>query len=213
MDSIDDALQAYYAKCFEEHGATPLGVDWHNWQSLALHYDKMLAVLEPVAGDAPAPSVLDVGCGFGGLLDHAKFRGTALDYTGIDIVPAMIEHGRARHADARFETASIFEFEPGKRFDYVVCNGVLTEKLDTSIMNFDAFARRTIRRMFELAEHGMAFNMMTSHVNFTAPNLFYKNPLEIIAFCTAELSTKFRLDHAYPHFDYTVYVYRDRPAG
>ncbi len=113
----------------------------------------------------------------------------------------------------RFETASIFEFEPGKRFDYVVCNGVLTEKLDTSIMDFDAFARRTIRRMFELAERGMAFNMMTSHVNFTAPNLFYKNPLEVIAFCTAELSTKFRLDHAYPHFDYTVYVYRDRPAG
>ena len=52
---------------------------------------------------------------------------------------------------------------------------------------------------------------MTTHVNFTAPNLFYKNPLEMLAFCTTELSRKFKIDHAYPHYDYTMYVYREPP--
>jgi hypothetical protein len=79
----------------------------------------------------------------------------------------------------------------------------------------DRFARRLIRKMFSLARRGIAFNMMTSHVNFMAPNLYYKNPLEIIAFCASELSRRFRVDHAYPLYEYTVYVYRDhaRPTG
>ncbi len=208
MEDIDTTLSSYYAKCFAEHGPSPRGVDWHNWQSLALHYDKMLAVIEPDVAVSRV-SLLDVGCGFGGLLDHAKSKGIALDYTGIDVVRAMIEHGQKRHADAMFATASIFDFDHERPFDYVVCNGVLTEKLDVSIKAFDEFARRMIRRMFELCGRGIAFNLMTTHVNFTAPNLYYKNPLETIAFCTAELSSKFRIDHSYPHFDYTVYVFRE----
>src|SRR5262249_4579945 len=150
-------------------------------------------------------SLLDVGCGFGGLLDHAERKGVSLDYTGIDIVPAMIDHGRENHPQAKLVRASIFEFDPGHSFDYVVCNDVLTEKLDVYIMVFDEFVRRTVCRMFELCKRGIAFNLMTTQVNFTAPNLFYKNPLEMIAFCIAELSSKFVVDHSYPHFDYTMY--------
>src|SRR3974377_208835 len=92
MQDIATTLHDYYAKCFAEYGASPRGVDWHNWQSLSLHYEKMLAIIEPDVGASPV-SLLDVGCGFGGLLDHAESKGIALDYTGIDLVPAMIEHG------------------------------------------------------------------------------------------------------------------------
>jgi SAM-dependent methyltransferase len=208
MKDIDTTLQTYYAKCFSEHGPNPRGVDWHDGQSLALHYDKMLALIEGHETSSRV-SLLDIGCGFGGLLDHAKSKSVVLEYTGIDIVQAMVEHGQNRHPDATFATGSVFDFNPERPFDYVVCNGVLTEKLDVSIRAFDEFARRMIRRMFELCARGIAFNLMTTHVNFTAPNLFYKNPLETIAFCTAELSPKFRIDHSYPHFDYTVYVYRE----
>lgn len=87
----------------------------------------------------------------------------------------MIDHGNKRHPDARFATVSIFEFDPGHSFDYVVCNGVLTEKLDVSFLAFDQFVRRVVRRMFDLAGRGIAFNLMTTQVNFTAPNLFYKS--------------------------------------
>jgi hypothetical protein len=85
---------------------------------------------------------------------------------------------------------------------------VLTEKLDVSIGEFGRFARRMIRRMFELASRGIAFNMMTTYVNFTAPNLYYQNPGEIISFCAAELSTKWILDHGYDYYDFTMYLYR-----
>jgi SAM-dependent methyltransferase len=207
LKTITETLHTYYTGCFNKHGPTPLGVDWQNWQTLALHYDKMLAAIEPALRNHTV-SLLDVGCGFGGLLDHAKKSGISLDYTGIDIVREMTEHGASRHPEASFVTADIFEFEPGRTFDYVICNGILTEKLDVSIAAFDEFMRRLLRRMFQLCERGIAFNLMTTHVNFFAPNLFYKNPLETVAFCVSELSPKFILDHAYQHYDYTTYVYR-----
>lgn len=209
MEPVSDTLKTHYAKCFAEHGATARGVDWHNTESLTVHYDKMLAVIDPDAR-TKRPSLLDVGCGWGGLFSHAKGRSIDLDYTGIDIVPDMVAHGSSILSDAHFVNANIFEYKPARRFDYVVANGALTEKLDVSHMEFDQYARRMIRRMFELADIGIAFNVMTTYVNFFAPNLYYKSPVEMIAFCAAELSSKFRVDHAYQHYDYTMYVYRQR---
>jgi len=148
-------------------------------------------------------------------LDHAKSRQIAIDYTGIDLIPEMIDHASTNHPDARFTVGDIFTLTESQSFDYAVCNGILTLKLETSILDMDQFARRLIRQMFSIVRRGMAFNMMSSRVNFMAPHLSYKNPLEMIAFCSMELSRRFRLDHAYPRYEYTVYVYRDdeKPAA
>jgi SAM-dependent methyltransferase len=206
--SVNETLGRYYTKCFAEYGATARGVDWHDAESLALHYDKMLSVIEPGLRGS-CVSILDIGCGFGGLLERADQRGIALDYTGIDLVGDMIHHGAINHPTATFVMADVFAFNPKQQFDYVVANGVLTEKLDVSIREFGRFSRRMILRMFALASRGIAFNMMTSNVNYMAPNLYYQSPGELIAFCAAELSSKWIMDHnVHPHYDFTIYVYR-----
>jgi hypothetical protein len=50
---------------------------------------------------------------------------------------------------------------------------------------------------------------MTSYVNYQASNLYYRNPAELLAWCMSQLTSKVRLDHAYPLYEYTVYLYRD----
>jgi SAM-dependent methyltransferase len=207
LEAINETLGRYYTKCFADHGASARGVDWHDSDSLRLHYDKMLAVIRPDPRGQRV-SLLDIGCGYGGLLDRAKERGLDIDYSGIDLVGEMAAHGQRRHPEARFARADIFTFEPQRSFDYVVANGVLTEKLDVSIIEFGRFARRMIKRMFDLAGAGIAFNMMTSYVNYTAPNLYYQSPSDIISYCAAELSTKWIMDHGYEYYDFTMYVYR-----
>ena len=207
MVEVRDTLGPYYEKCFAEHGASARGVDWHDAGSLEAHYDKMLAVIEPEHAGRRV-SLLDVGCGYGGLLDHAKATGRDLAYTGIDLVGDMIGHGQAKHPDATFMKGDLLAVDPPRRFDYVVANGVLTEKLDVSIRDFGRFARSLIARMFACADRGIAFNMMTTSVNFMAANLYYQNPGELIAFVDAELSPKWRIDHAYKYYDFTMYVYR-----
>jgi len=207
MNEINKTLEKYYSDCFSTHGATARGVDWHHADSLLVHYDKMLAVVRSSA-ETRRTSLLDVGCGYGGLLDRAKERGLDLAYAGIDLVGGMVEHGRARHPEAEFMRGDILADLADRKFDYVVANGVLTEKLDASLVEFGRFARNMVRKMFELCNVGIAFNMMTTYVNFTAPNLYYQSPGELISFCSAELSTKWRIDHDYNYFDFTMYVYK-----
>ena len=45
----------------------------------------------------------------------------------------------------------------------------------------EAFARRLVRKLFDLCRYGIAFNMMSTRVNFMAPNLYYQNPVEMLA--------------------------------
>lgn len=204
---ITSRLGRHYQACFRAHGATARGVDWRDQETAEVRYERMLAVIDPQA--AGTPSLLDVGCGYGGLLDYARGRRRAIDYTGIDVVAEMIADAGGRFPDARFVCGDVMTEYAGPSFDYVVCNGVLTQKLDASIREMDAHANRLVRHLFAIARRGIVFNMMTSFVNFTAPNLFYKSPLETLAFCLSELSTQVRLDHAYGMYEYCVYVYRD----
>jgi SAM-dependent methyltransferase len=210
-DEIIDAYRAHYAASFARHGATSRGVDWGEQSDVDLRYAKMLEVIEPHCATGKPVRVLDVGCGYGGLLDYVKSRRIVVDYIGIDLVPEMIEHARERHPDALFTVGDILSSNDPLDVDYAICNGILTLKLESSILDMDRFARRLICKMFSIVRRGIAFNLMSTHVNFSVPNLYYKSPVEILAFC-GELSRRFRLDHAYPLYEYTAYVYRDEAA-
>ncbi|MBA3831422.1 MAG: class I SAM-dependent methyltransferase [Chthoniobacterales bacterium] len=212
MDSITAALKNHYSETFAEHGATARGVDWGEDADVVLRYDKMLAVLDSrealKGGSDSTLSVLDVGCGYGGLYQHATSRGLQLDYTGIDVVPEMIAHAQVSLPQGRFVCRDVFDGEANDRYDYVICNGILTQKLTTSIREMDSYAQEMIRRLFQLCRCGVAFNLMTNKVNFTVDNLYYRSPVEILAFCFADITDKVKLDHSYRLHDYTVYLYR-----
>ncbi len=206
-ESITEALRAHYERSFRAHGATAKGVDWgERLGDLICRYDKMAAVI-PDAEPDPV-SLLDVGCGFGGLYDHLLARNIAVNYTGIDVVGHMINHARARHPAQRFILGDVIKSTELGQYDYVVCNGILTQKLDVPAVEMDEFASMLIRRMFSLCRKGMAFNVMTTKVNYFANNLYYRNPAEMFSWCLTELTRHIRIDHAYPLYEYTMYLYR-----
>ena len=210
MDSISKSLREHYEKTFQQYGATSKGVDWgESEESQYLRYEKMLAVIE--RGQTEVPTILDVGCGYGGLLDYVYKNEIVLQYTGIDIAENMILWAREAFPKATLIAGDIFETEIIQRFDYVVCNGILTQKLDVAGLIMDEFASRLIRRMFELCLNGIAFNVMTTKVNYFSNNLYYRNPAELLSWCMTEITPHVRLDHAYPLFEYTMYLFRKSP--
>jgi SAM-dependent methyltransferase len=207
MDSISKSLREHYEKTFQQYGATSKGVDWgENEECQYLRYEKMLALIE--SGQTEVPTILDVGCGYGGLLDYAYKNEIVLQYTGIDVAENMILWAREAFPKATLIAGDIFETEIIQRFDYVVCNGILTQKLDVAGLIMDEFASRLIRRMFELCLNGIAFNVMTTKVNYFSNNLYYRNPAELLSWCMTEITPHVRLDHAYPLFEYTMYLFR-----
>jgi SAM-dependent methyltransferase len=205
---ISTALRKHYGTTLAKHGPNAAGTDWRLEENAEIAYVKMMAVLLDRHKGA-RPSLLDVGCGYGGLLSHAKRVGIALDYSGIDIVPEMVAHGRSFHPEATFFVGDAQTFEFPRRYDYIVCNGVLSLKLKTSILDMNIYAARLIRRIFSIAHTGIAFNVMSNRVNFMVDHAYYRSPVEILAFCLSELSNKCRIDHAYNRFEFTTYVYRD----
>ena len=208
MDEITQKLERHYRECFSVHGATPKGVDWRDDATANIRYARMLAVIEMKAGEIP--TVLDVGCGYGGLLGYARLNGVALNYIGIDVVAGMIEEARKAYPDARFIHGDVLTATFDTPADYVVCNGILTQKLDFADGAMNEFAQRLIVRMFSIARRGVAFNMMSSFVNFIVPNLYYKNPAETVAFCLSNLSRHVKIDHSYGLYEYTTYAYHEQ---
>ncbi|MDA8678190.1 class I SAM-dependent methyltransferase [Luminiphilus sp.] len=207
MEPVSKRLKEHYEKAFSEFGASSRGVDWGNDEDLLLRYDNMLSV----ARQEPSVSVsmLDVGCGYGGLLDHVMAQDIKIEYSGIDVAENMIAHAKTHHETGTFYLGDALHYPFDLPFDYVVCNGILTQKLDATIREMDQFANSLIGRMFELCNNGIAFNIMSDKVNFMAENLYYRSPVEMLSFCLDNLSSKVKVDHAYPLFEYTVYVFRD----
>jgi len=208
MDEISKRLKEHYRSTFVQHGATSNGVDWGTDESrLHCRYDKMLAVIRNQSDEIP--SLLDVGCGFGGLLSYARSIGTELNYTGVDVCDEMIDWAKKHFGDsASFICKDILEIEENQSFDYVICNGILTQKLETEGQLMDLYAGRLIRKMFSMCRSGIAFNVMTTKVNYFSNNLYYRNPAELFSWCLSEITPYIKLDHAYPLYEYTISLYR-----
>lgn len=209
MDNkVTDNLKRHYSNKFKEFGASSLGVDWgSNTDDVILRLEKMLNIIKYDNIIVPKPSLLDVGCGYGAMLDYVNEQGIKLNYTGVDVVDEMIKYARAKHPESTFFNKDVLQIDEGY-YDYIVCNGILTQKLNASIREMDFFAKKLIHKMFNMCNRGIAFNIMSDKVNYMVDNLYYKNPLEVFAMCLSDLSDKVLLDHSYKLYEYTVYVYK-----
>lgn len=218
MDDFTLLVKNHHAQMFKVHGATARGVDWGDEQELIFRYDKMLAVIQKDFYERHSyPSLLDVGCGWGGLLGRANQRNIHFNYTGIDIVADLIDYARGEFVESRFIHGDIFDMPEEDSYDFVVCNGLLTQKHSISIPAMEIYSKKLIRKMFDKCRHGLAFNMMSTRVNFMVNNLYYQNPSELLSWLLTEISPRVCLDHGYSSlasgrgklYDYTVYIYKD----
>ncbi|MBZ0224284.1 MAG: class I SAM-dependent methyltransferase [Dokdonella sp.] len=204
-----EMYKEHHQRVFDKHGETPKGVDWGDRRhDHILRLDRMLSVAQTFPCNATQFSLLDVGCGYGSLYDRALELEVPIEYTGIELVDDMLTHVRTDKPEANWITGDVLTHTFVDPFDYVITNGTLTQKLELTIPEMEEYSKTMIKRMFSLCRKGVAFNLMSSHVNFMVPNLYYTNPLEVIAWCMSEVSPKIRVDHAYPLFEYTVYLYR-----
>ena len=208
LKDISEIMKTHYEDAFEKHGPNSQGVDWGDkTDRMYLRYEKMLAVIDGTSEQRR--SVLDVGCGYGGTYGYALEKGLDIQYTGIDIAENSIAWAKANMGDAEFLLGDFLEADlSDSSFDYVICNGILTQKIGASLLDMDYFAKLLIKKMFNCCSKGIAFNIMSTAVNFFAPNLYYRHPAEILTYCMSEISTDFRIDHSYGLYEFTVYLYK-----
>ena len=204
------SLIDHYEGCLQRHGDSHLGVDWPNQHDAATRYRVMLDVM---GADVSAPNVslLDFGCGAAHLWQYMTDEGRAnVQYIGLDASPKFVDLSRAKYPQLEFHCLdALNEDALLPMADYIVMNGVLTEKRD---MSFDAmwdYSQRLLERVFPAARRGLAFNVMLKHVDWERDDLFHLPFDTLMAFLRQRLSRHVRLRADYGLYEYTAYVYRE----
>ena len=157
-------------------------------------------------GDMGGRRVLDVGCGFGGFYDYNRHMNEPMIYTGIDIVPSLLQEAASRHPEAHFMEMDILDLPDDMETDYVVSSQAFNNKLMFSD-NWDLL-KEVLAKCFRIARQGVAIDMISSHVDFREDRLYYYDPCEVFGFCKT-LTKRVQLRHDYPLFEFCVYLYPD----
>lgn len=203
-------IVAHYEACLDAHGDTHRGVDWPNADDASKRYDVMLGVLEHPRCP-PAPTLLDLGCGAGHMLEHLRRVGPPdVRYLGADISPRFIDLCRRKFPSESFTLVDVLR-EPDRLpvADFVVANGVFTEKRSLSWEAMWSYTRRMITTVFSSTRIGLAFNVMSHHVDWQRDDLFHLPYDTLAAFLRAEASRHFLFRADYGLYEYTAYVYRE----
>ena len=203
-------IVAHYEACLAAHGDTHRGVDWPNADDAAKRYDVMLGVLGHPRRP-PSPVLLDHGCGTGHLLDHLRRVGLGdVRYLGADISPRFIEVCRRKFPGESFTLVDVLR-EPSKlpAADFIIANGVFTEKRSLSWEAMWAHTRQMITAIYRTARVGLAFNVMSHHVDWQRDDLFHLPFDTLASFLRTDVSRHFVFRADYGLYEYTVYVYRE----
>ncbi len=200
------AINQHYSRLLGEHGDTAQGVQWTDQATQELR----MRVLAQV-GDLGSAKVLDFGCGTGHLLDLLRrelgFQG---EYVGYDLSEPMLDVARHKFPGVRFERQDVLAEGVREDFDYVLINGVFNNRANDNWGLMTAL----LACLFPHACSALAFNALSTYVDFFTPGLFYVNPEDVFRFCKEHLSPCVTLRHDYlvkpgvVPFEFTAYVYR-----
>ena len=187
-----------YRSSLAKHGAGAR-VGQQSAEGQRFRFEKLAEV-----GDLTGATVLDVGCNLGDLFPFLAQRFDRLRYTGIDIVPELIERARSAHPETAFECRDLLLDPYGERFDYVFISGTFNNNIPDS----GEFLREMTAAAFEACRRALAFNFISTHVNFRDAEIAYHDPVAVLAHCVEHLSPKVILQHHYERCDVAVFVYR-----
>lgn len=203
-------IVSHYESCLEKHGDSLLGVDWPNKDDAETRYRVMLEVIR---GSWPGKiSLLDFGCGASHLYEYILRKDISnIEYSALDLSERFVELSMKKFPRVTHYCLDLME-EDAKlpNFDYIVMNGVFTEKRELSFDEMLSYFKRLVKRVFAHANIGIAFNVMSKHVEWERDDLFHLSFDVLGAFLEKEVSRHFVIRNNYGLFEYTTYVYRER---
>jgi SAM-dependent methyltransferase len=204
-EDIVRANATHYGRLYREHGDTPGAAQWSDEAT----QDRRLRVLCEIA-DLGNASVLDFGCGTGRLYQLLATDGFAGDYVGYDVAAELIDAARKKFPSARFECRNIFADGVGEKFDYAMVSGVFNNRHSGS----NEYIYEILRVLFASVRQGLAFNALSTYVDYFDDHLNYLDPAAMFDFCKTRLSSRVVLRHDYLlkegviPYEFSMYVYK-----
>ena len=178
--SVDSGLSRAYRRALSRHGATPQGVFWNSSKSQTARFAALLGAVADHAGRRN-PSIADIGCGYGPMLDYMWDRPQyrSWHYAGIDITRAMIAEARRRHPQdaARFAVGKL----PLSRVDYAVFSGTFNLCLIDDLNRWQRYILDSLSACWPRCRHGMALNLLCRRETAVEASIFYAVEVDMTA--------------------------------
>lgn len=200
----------HYEDCLDRHGDSHLGVDWPKLDDTLKRYKVMIEVERYAQTDPSKFSLLDFGCGAGHLLEYLRQNHIdRFEYHGCDISEKFISLCKSKFNDIDFRCYdAIAEPQQMSEFDFVVMNGVLTEKRELTFEQMWQYTQTLLSTIFQKTRVGLAFNVMSKQVQWERDDLFHL-PFDLLAgFLSTKLTRNYVFRNDYGLYEYTVYVYK-----
>jgi SAM-dependent methyltransferase len=195
----------HYEKCLEKYGDSHLGVDWPRLDDAQTRYQIMLDIIP----SDKHYSLLDFGCGASHLYETIKNKKISnIEYSGLDISKNFFILSKQKNPNIRYYCLDILDnFNTVPKFDFIIANGVFTEKRELSYDSMFHYFTDVVVKLFNLANIGLAFNLMSSDVDYERKDLFHVPLNSISDFMCKKLSRNFVIRNDYGLYEYTVYLY------
>jgi cyclopropane fatty-acyl-phospholipid synthase-like methyltransferase len=201
-----DEVVDYYRDKLQRFGGSAQGMDWKNEETQQLRFQ----VISRYIDFSSNPSVLDVGCGNGEFYNYCKSHKLNLKYTGIDVVPEMVELTNERFRDKVAQVKKLTEMNADEQFDYVIASGTFNTKLTADEKEYEKYFFENIDSMYSHSRRAAIFNCMTSHVDYRYDRLYYADVATLSAYAVKNLSRHFIIDHSYPLYELTMAIFRTK---
>ncbi len=196
-----ERIAALYGESFQEHGASLASLGYPKGAQDA----RFAAAFR--RGLLEDSSILDVGCGFGHMLDYLRRRKINARYTGVDIAPPMIDTARQWHPEGDFRLLNILESPIDEHWDWVFLVGAFNATPGHE--GWWEYVQQMMRRMYDLCNRGVAADFLSSYVDFQKPGAFHARPEQVFSFAKT-LTRRVSLCHDYMAYEFMVYLYKDQ---
>lgn len=164
-------IQNHYNPRLKKYEETHKILDWESREAQYARFDVLVNNV-----DLQGRSILDVGCGCGDLFAALKEKGLAMEYTGVDLLPGMIEKAQSLHDDGRFLCGDLFGSETICRdsFDVVFTSGIFNLNLGNNAAFFEA----ALPVLHGHADEVLVINLLNESSPDRDDHYFYFNPAE-----------------------------------
>ena len=190
------------------YGDSYSGIGRFKEEQALLSYQTMLDLTHP--NRDKEITLLDFGCGLSHFYAYIKESGlNNIRYHGLDISEEFLAVSRQKYPGNQYYQINVLEDDSKlPQFDYIIMNGIFTQKCDLSYDAMWEYFTALLSRVFNHSRIALAFNVHSKIVDWEREDLFHVPFDPLAKFLSNYLTRNFTIRHDYRLYEYTVYVYR-----
>ena len=178
--TLEYKLNRAYKDRLATFGPAPKGVFWRNQSTQIARFDALLKLVATVT-PVPNPTIADIGCGYGAMLEFTKKtpRYQRFHYIGVDINRAMINSCKKSFPEQK--QSFFVGTQPPSHVDFCVFSGTfnLCHTVDTSLWNDYIFA--SLQSCWQRCRYGLVLNLLCATQAQVKNQIFYADRQKFIA--------------------------------